>query len=306
MLISIPVNLSQTHRNALAWFVANEGKKVGWPLILKDGTLLANKAKGIYKPAWSRYALSVKQTLKSPYADHDPTYSENGSWSYLYYQEEQAGKDPESLPSNKAMRECMLDSIPIGVLRQLSPKPNVQYAVLGLARIIGKAAGYYLLEGAVEESSRLEMKAAAEFSYSKEPELVLRVAETPDLRIRRLRSVVQRQGQPKFREQLLEIYERRCAVTSCDLTDVLEAAHVMPYRGQHTNDVSNGIVLRADLHILFDEGLLAFDPATLSVQLAPVVRSNGHYEKYNGILLHPGARYIDPELLKAHKHYCGF
>ena len=107
---------------------------------------MANRAKGIYKPAWSEYALSVKQTLKSPYADRDPTYGDHGFWSYLYYQEEQTGKDPEALSSNRAMRLCMRDGIPIGVLRQLTPKPNVSYFILGLAKIIGKTAGYYLLE----------------------------------------------------------------------------------------------------------------------------------------------------------------
>lgn len=52
---------------------------------------------------------------------------------------------------------------------------------------------------------------------------------------------------------------------------MLETAHVLPYRGEHTNDVSNGIILRADFHILFDEGLLALDPDSRSVILAPEI-----------------------------------
>jgi putative restriction endonuclease len=206
----------------------------------------------------------------------------------------------------RAMRRCMLDGVPIGVLRQLAPKPNVRYSVLGLARIVGKAAGYYLLEGAAECVELFIKQTKAEFAYASEAESILRVSEIPDLRLRRLKSVVQRQGQPKFREQLLDVYEGRCAVTSCDLTDVLEAAHVVPFRGPHTNDVSNGIILRADIHILYDEGLLAIDPDSCTVRLAPVVRTNRNYGKYDGVLLHPGARRIDPELLVAHKHYCGF
>jgi predicted restriction endonuclease len=40
---------------------------------------------------------------------------------------------------------------------------------------------------------------------------------------------------------------------------VLEAAHIHPYRGAHTNDVTNGLLLRADLHTLFDLKLLWID-----------------------------------------------
>lgn len=72
-------------------------------------------------------------------------------------------------------------------------------------------------------------------------------------RIERL--VTLRQGQPGFRKKLLEAY-RRCAVTGCTIEAVLEAAHISPYRGTRTNHVTNGLLLRADIHTLFDLGLL--------------------------------------------------
>ncbi|WP_336979879.1 HNH endonuclease signature motif containing protein [Altererythrobacter fulvus] len=55
-------------------------------------------------------------------------------------------------------------------------------------------------------------------------------------------------------------YEGRCAISGCDVREVLEAAHIMPYLGEETNDVRNGLLLRADLHTLFDLGLLKIGP----------------------------------------------
>ena len=50
-------------------------------------------------------------------------------------------------------------------------------------------------------------------------------------------------------------YEGKCAVTGCDVPDVLQAAHIFPYMGPETNHPSNGL-LRADIHTLFDLGLI--------------------------------------------------
>lgn len=297
----IPDDLPELHRKHLLWFAENEGRILAWPAIVSSDLRVANIPKGIYKPAWTKYALSVKQTLKSPYADREPTYQGSG-WSYLYYQEEQEGKNPDSLPSNRAMAECIADGIPIGVLRQKTGKPNVTYLVLGLANVLGKAAGYYLLEGYGQTPKPLPR---AELIYLAQEEDLTVAEVATDLRLFRTRSVVQRQGQPRFREQLMQLYDRQCAVSRCDVTDVLEAAHILPYRGPHTNDLSNGIILRADLHILFDEGLLAIDDSSLSVLLSPSISSNKFYSEFRGMELHPSAEKIDPELLRAHRHYCG-
>jgi len=78
----------------------------------------------------------------------------------------------------------------------------------------------------------------------------------PRGRVRRLREVVQRQGQRDFRDRLLAAYGGRCAVTGTDVLEVLQAAHIEPYDGMPTNVVSNGLLLRADIHDLFDQGLV--------------------------------------------------
>lgn len=77
-----------------------------------------------------------------------------------------------------------------------------------------------------------------------------------DGRTKVLREVVRRQGQPKFRQLLIDAYAGKCVVTGCSVESVLEAAHISPYLGAASNEVSNGLLLRADIHTLFDLGKL--------------------------------------------------
>ncbi|MDV5100050.1 HNH endonuclease [Pseudomonas sp. LSJ-87] len=95
-----------------------------------------------------------------------------------------------------------------------------------------------------------------------------------DARTRTLASIVRRRGQPQFRKQLLKAYQGRCAITACSLQQVLEAAHIHPYLGDATNVVSNGLLLRADVHTLFDLGLLWINPADLRIEISEVLRDS--------------------------------
>lgn len=90
-----------------------------------------------------------------------------------------------------------------------------------------------------------------------------------DSRERALRSIEARRGQKAFRSALLAAYGRRCAVTGCAVPELLEAAHITPYLGSDTNHITNGILLRTDLHTLYDCGLIAVDPETSKVVIAP-------------------------------------
>ena len=85
---------------------------------------------------------------------------------------------------------------------------------------------------------------------------------------RALKAIAVRRGQAAFRNALLEAYARRCAVTACSIIDVLEAAHISPYMSTFTNHVTNGLLLRADIHTLFDCGLLSIDPAARTIVIA--------------------------------------
>ncbi|HEY4300922.1 MAG TPA: HNH endonuclease [Candidatus Didemnitutus sp.] len=93
-----------------------------------------------------------------------------------------------------------------------------------------------------------------------------------DERRRQLQEVVQRRGQPAFRRKLLAAYQGRCAVSECDAPAALEAAHILPYSGEKSDHVSNGLLLRSDVHTLFDLNLLGIHPQRLTVELAPSLR----------------------------------
>lgn len=78
-------------------------------------------------------------------------------------------------------------------------------------------------------------------------------------------TIIKRRGHPNFRQALLEAYEYRCAITSFNAPDALEASCIVPFRGKFTHHPSNGLLLRADIHTLFDLGKIAIDTGTMSV-----------------------------------------
>ncbi|MBN1827187.1 MAG: HNH endonuclease [Candidatus Eisenbacteria bacterium] len=73
-------------------------------------------------------------------------------------------------------------------------------------------------------------------------------------------SVRGRLGQRSFRIAVLDAYGRACAVTTEHSLPVLEAAHIKPYSDGGPHDYGNGILLRSDIHRLFDKGYVSVDP----------------------------------------------
>lgn len=73
------------------------------------------------------------------------------------------------------------------------------------------------------------------------------------------REVQVRQGQGRFRQQVLDAYGGRCAVTGCDILVLLDAAHIIEFHKEKRHEVTNGICLRVDIHRLFDKGLLTLN-----------------------------------------------
>jgi putative restriction endonuclease len=65
-----------------------------------------------------------------------------------------------------------------------------------------------------------------------------------------------RLGQGAFRFLVTDVYERRCAVTRERTLPVLQAAHIRPYAEGGEHRVENGLLLRSDIHTLFDQGYL--------------------------------------------------
>ncbi len=98
--------------------------------------------------------------------------------------------------------------------------------------------------------------------------------------------VTPRLGQGSFRLLVTDAYRYRCAMTSERTLPVLEAAHIRPYGKGGEHALSNGLLLRSDLHTLFDLGYLTVDPNDKKVIVSDRIKAefeNGReYYKLRG------------------------
>ena len=100
---------------------------------------------------------------------------------------------------------------------------------------------------------------------------------------------VDRRGQGTFRLRLLSAYDQQCAVTGEHAIPVLEAAHIQPYLGPASNHPQNGIVLRSDLHRLYDTGYVTVTPdlrLDVSSRLRDEFENGKHYYEMAGRRIH--------------------
>lgn len=86
-----------------------------------------------------------------------------------------------------------------------------------------------------------------------------------------------RRGQPKFRRMLLENYNNTCIITGCQIPQLLEAAHILPYRENPDYSLRNGLLLRADIHTLLDLNMLGIDPETKKLKLGQKLLGSEEY-----------------------------
>lgn len=70
----------------------------------------------------------------------------------------------------------------------------------------------------------------------------------------------QRLGQQAFQAVVLDAYQRRCAITGAKIRPVLQAAHIRPLPAGGEHRLDNGLLLRSDVHTLYDRGYLGIDP----------------------------------------------
>jgi putative restriction endonuclease len=281
------------HRQALDWFQANAGRTFAQRPFRVPGVQvnLTNPRAGIWKPGASIYALSVIQTPAGVYADQDPTkYPDEGTWRYYYHQQgktEAEIRGTKPLYTNKALLKCREDNVPVGVI--IPGASGVGYEVLGLAYVNEFEAPYFELVGpvsldGVSADAMAEASAALTVAMLGTDVDVFDPHATQDNRLTVIREVHRRQGGPRFRRALLSAYEERCAVTRYSAAPALEAAHIVPYRGPQTNHVANGLLLRADVHDLFDLGLVAVDTDSMTLLIGNDLAGT-EYEKYAGAKL---------------------
>lgn len=295
---------------ALAWYRGNAGQLVRWPTS-PDGLLLATRARGIYKPEGSPFALSVRENINSPYADRPPKYGPDGSWRYLYHQQGADTTRADGQWDDKSLYDCISAGLPVGVLRQVSAKPNSMYEVLGVAMVTDWLEGYFVLEG--EASPRSVASAVVGLPGVSLTESLAAEAEAddwgddPTVRDRVVATISRRRGQPAFRRMLLANYDQACAITACTAVPALEAAHISTVAGADLNIPRNGILLRADLHTLFDLGLIAVHDRDFTVLVSPEIQAS-EYGSLNGDPIRLPSREDatpDPHALRRHRVWAG-
>ena len=122
--------------------------------------------------------------------------------------------------------------------------------------------------------------------------------------------ILPRRGQGEFRLLVTDIYGRRCAVTQERTLPALEAAHIRPFSdgGEHTPQ--NGLLLRRDIHRLFDTGYVTITP-DLNFEVSPRIRDefeNGRdYYSLQGkriVTPHRSDLRPDPTALSWHNEHC--
>jgi hypothetical protein len=96
-------------------------------------------------------------------------------------------------------------------------------------------------------------------------------------RLKRLGLIASRPLQPKFRADIRDAYQDKCAVTNCRIAGVLEAAHVRVKERIDDNSRENGILLRADIHALFNLGLLTLTKDGSKLELGADLKCDPTY-----------------------------
>jgi len=94
-----------------------------------------------------------------------------------------------------------------------------------------------------------------------------------------------RLGQGAFKILVTDAYNRNCAISGEKALPVLQAAHIKPFNERGPNSVSNGLLLRSDLHILFDRGYLTVTPEykiEVSRKIKEEFNNGKHYYTFHG------------------------
>ncbi len=98
-----------------------------------------------------------------------------------------------------------------------------------------------------------------------------------------------RLGQGAFRIAVTDAYRRACAVSGGRVLPALEAAHIRPYAEGGAHDISNGLLLRRDIHSVFDAGYVTIDPDlrfVVSDRVKTDFNNGNEYRQRHGTRLH--------------------
>jgi hypothetical protein len=131
------------------------------------------------------------------------------------------------------------------------------------------------------------------------------LSDDPEVQIERahrLAKVLARPEQVQFRTQLLVAYDSTCAISGCDVPEALDAAHIQPFYEGGPDTLENGLLLRADLHSLFDRNLIAIDHERMVVIISPSLRESEYKDLEGREFQLPSSPAVQPSSTRLHAH----
>jgi hypothetical protein len=131
----------------------------------------------------------------------------------------------------------------------------------------------------------------------------IRHSDLPSIieRQRAITSTIARPKQAKFRREILKAYSNQCFLTGDNVTEVLEAAHIIPVTSGGDDDRANGLCLRVDVHRLFDSGNIRIRPSGEVVFSEAVSESRTYSQLPNRIEL---PAFVNPVNVEWRNKYC--
>lgn len=283
-------------QDAYRWFEDNENvvlDSLPSGVLRPDGLEIpiTHPQRGIHKPkrvsGYEDYVLSIKISKNGIYADRI-FEQDDGTW-ILWYCEQQKGSASGVISTdayNRALLNCLRDGVPVGVfIRAINGSAALICKGLAFVEEYDPQRGLFKLHGPVRSDQDDDF-----WSLYGVAEVEERLSEnnlpSADLDERRGELVYQviRQRQDAFRRNIMTAYGGLCAVTAYDVPETLQAAHISSYRGPKSQKTSNGLLLRADIHLLYDAHLASVDPETMKFIVAPKIEQSA-YGDLNGQMI---------------------
>jgi len=133
--------------------------------------------------------------------------------------------------------------------------------------------------------NRLQERTNPNALFKRDRLLIEGMGEKPQEKYGAPITVLPRLGQGAFRMKVSDAYKLTCGVSDTRVLPALDAAHIRPFASGGTHRVDNGILLRKDIHCVFDAGFATFD-TDMKFVVSKMVKerfNNGHeYRKMHG------------------------
>ena len=230
--------------------------------------------RGIHAPSGRDYAATVTVKRGSLYGAGDDGRRHDlgdGTWVvYFSAHRNNTGGETQTI-WNQKLFDCMKDGIPVGLFLQTGASSDSYMRALVFIEEFDPVTDLFTLHGPVAPATEHLFKSslAPVIETEQLPALASIESMSADTRRTAIAKQRARAGQERFRRELVRAYDGKCAVTGFLTDQVLQAAHILEYRGTQTNIVQNGLLLRSDIHALFDSHLIGIEPSSYRIEVNP-------------------------------------